>query len=236
MFGYFWTHYLYEPLLNVLIYIYGNWAFENLGVAIIFLTVLLRLALLPFTVISHQSKRLYQKLDKKIATIKKDFKDDSVMQKEQIRELLRSRRVNPWAKSVTLGIQALVLVLLYQVFIGGINKTFVNLYRWVYHPDYINTQFLGFDLGSRSIFWALLVALILYFEIAWEQKKRKNFLLESEVVYRYFFPALSFLALYLLPMAKSLFILTSLIFSFMVGGALAVMDIYRKPEIEDDED
>ena len=236
MFSFLWTHYLYEPLLNVLIYIYGNWAGENLGVAIIFLTVLLRIGLLPFTVISHRSKYLYQKLDRKVASIRKDFKDDPVMQKEQIRELLRNKRVNPWAKSITLGIQALVLVLLYQVFIGGINKTFVNLYRWVYHPDYIKTQFLGFDLGERSMFWALLVALILYFEVVWEQKKRKNFLLESEVVYRYFFPSLSFLALYLLPMAKSLFILTSLVFSFMVGGVLTALDIYRKPEVEEDED
>lgn len=230
MLGYVWTHYLYEPLLNVLILIYGTIARENLGVAIILLTIALRLILLPFTIIAHRSRRLYKNLDKKVESINRDFKDDSVAQKEQIRELLAKHRVNPWAKSVTIGIQALVLVLLYQVFLGGINRTFTNLYSWIYHPDFINTKFLGFELGVRSMYWALAVAIVLYLEISADQSKRKKLLLESEVIYRYFFPALSFFVLYALPMSKSLFVLTSLLFSAIVG---LIMSWFSKPISEE---
>ncbi len=236
MLAYFWAHYLYEPLLNILIFIYGNLARENLGVAIILLTVALRIVLLPFSILANRSKVLYAQLDKKIIAIKHDFKNDPVLQKEQIRSLLSANKVNPWAKSITIGIQALVLVLLYQVFLGGINKSFTNLYRWVYHPDFINVKFLGFDLGQRSLVWALIVAVVLFIEIAISQKRRKQILMESEVIYRYFFPVLIFVVLYFLPMAKSLFVLTSLVFSFMVGGIMALVGKFKAPEEEDDDE
>ncbi|MEK7516705.1 MAG: hypothetical protein AAB562_03855 [Patescibacteria group bacterium] len=42
--------------------------------------------------------------------------------------------------------------------------------------------------------------------------------MNSDVLFRYAFPAASFAALYFLPAVKSLFILTSMVFSFIVAG------------------
>lgn len=212
-----WHEFLYIPLLNFLIWLYNGPAFENLGVAIIYLTILIRIALLPFTIVSERSKILYEKLEQKIKKIEQDFKNDPIQKKETIRKVMREHRVSPWAKVMVLAVQALILVLLYQVFIGGINGKLVELYSWVDHPDFINTNFLGFDLGmTHTFFWSGLVGALLFLEIFLDYRSRSGGLTRSEVAYMIFFPAACFLLLWILPMAKSIFILTSLIFSMFV--------------------
>lgn len=224
--GYLWQTYLYEPLLNLLIFIYDNFTNTSLGLAVIYLTIFLRLLLLPFAIISEKNKKVYGNLEKKVEMIMNDRYTDSIKKREIVRQLLRENRVSHWAKGIMLGVQVVVLVVLYQVFLGGINFHKIDsLYPWVYHPDYINTIFLGFDLGQRSFYWSLVVAVILFLEIFIEQNKRKAMLQNSDVVYRYSFPAAAFLVLYFLPMVKSLFILTSLIFSFIV---IFIGDQFRK--------
>ncbi len=198
--------------------------------AVIILTILLRLVMLPLTVISEKGKGKYMELDKKVTSILDDRYTDPVKKREIIRDLLRKNSVSPWAKSITLAIQGVVLVVLYQVFMGGINMhKFENLYSWVYVPDYVNTVFFGFDLGQRSIYWSAIVAIILFLEIKFEQDGRKSILQNSEVVYRYAFPFFTFLILYYLPMVKSLFILTSIIFSFIV---MAVVSKFKTQTVE----
>jgi YidC/Oxa1 family membrane protein insertase len=228
-----WHDFLYAPLLNVLIYLYNGIAGQNLGVAVIFLTIALRIALLPFTVASVRNEEVYEQMNKKVEVIKKAFKNDPVMQRQEIREFLRKNSIHPWAKAIVLGVQVLVLVLLYQVFLGGINYTkLTELYSWVVRPDFVNTGFLGFDIGERrSLLWPALVGIVLYFEIHFEQRKRKSTLLGSDIVYKYFFPFFSFLALYILPIAKSIFILTSLVFSITMGWTLRKIFHGREPAI-----
>ena len=212
-----WHDILYTPLLNVLIWLYNVPAFGNLGVAIIYLTIIIRVVLLPFTVVSERSKILYERLGEKIDKIGQDFKNDPIQKKEMIRKVMREHRVSPWAKVMVLGVQALTLVLLYQVFIGGINGKLGDLYSWVAHPDFINTTFLGFDLGEvKNLFWSGLVGAVLFLEIFIDYRGKSTGLTKSEVAYMIFFPAAVFLTLWILPIAKSIFILTSICFSFFV--------------------
>jgi membrane protein insertase Oxa1/YidC/SpoIIIJ len=215
--GQFWHDDLYTPLLNVLIYLYTGPAMSNLGLAVVELTVLLRIALLPFTLVDERSRYLYEKLDKKIGGLERDFKADPIKRKEKIRELLRHHKVNYWSKVFVLGIQGIVLVLLYQVFIGGIRFTAnEKLYSWVTPPPQVNTIFLGFNLADKSLFWPALVAVILFLQIYSVQKKREHLVTRADVMYMIFFPIFSMVALLLLPMVKSVFILTSMFFSMFV--------------------
>jgi len=217
MFHQIWHDVLYTPLLNILIWLYNVPAFGNLGVAIIYLTIIIRIVLLPFTVVSERSKILYGKLSQKIDKISQDFKNDPIQKKEMIRKVMREHKVSPWAKVMVLGVQALILVLLYQVFIGGINGKLGDLYSWVTRPDFINTDFFGFDLGeTKNLFWSGLVGAILFLEIFIDYRSKSTGLTKSEVAYMIFFPAACFFLLWILPIAKSIFILTSLCFSFVV--------------------
>lgn len=214
--AFFWTHYLYIPVFNALIWLYNGYAKENLGYAVIILTVALRVALLPLSIVSERNKMQYKILNEETEQIRKDFKNDPMATKEKVRELLKKYKVKPWAKTLVLGIQALMLVLLYQVFIGGLTRYKLNvLYSWVDKPEVINTQFYGFELAVRDWRWAAIVGLVLFIEIYLDQKKRKT--TRGEQLYGIFFPILSFFLLWLLPMVKSIFILTSLAFSYILS-------------------
>lgn len=213
-----WNNFLYIPLLNTLIWFYNDWGKENMGYAVILLTIALRVILLPLSIVSERNKLRYKTLDNKIVEAEKAYKKDRVLLKEKIRALLKQYKISPWAKTLVLGIQALVLVLLYQVFIHSITYTRLNvLYPFVDRPEIIYTNFYGFELGTRNLWWAVAVGAVLFIEIYLDQRRRKSQVTKNEQVYAILFPIMSVLALYALPMVKSLFILTTLAFSYMLS-------------------
>lgn len=217
---YIWNHFLYEPLFNLLIWIYNNWTGGNMGWAVVYLTVILRFALLPFTVINEYNKIKNEGLYHEIQEVNSVYQNDDVLRKQEIRKLLKKRRVQPWAKVLVLGIQALVLVLLYQVFLRGITgeKILGILYSSIDFPGVINTNFYGFDLGMRHDFiWSGIVALFLLGEIYLKFRRLKGGLHKKDLTYFILFPLSVFIILWILPMVKALFIFTSLIFSVIVG-------------------
>lgn len=233
MLSHIWTVYFFQPVFNLLIFFYNEITAQNLGLAVIYLTILLRFILLPFSLINVWKENFYKKISKDISKIALAYKDDPVLQNQEIREFLRKHRVNPWAKVIVLGVQALTLVLLYQVFLGGIRgEKFDLLYSQVERPDFVNTMFLGFNIGSHDILWPAVVAILLFLEITWEQRKKKEFLMNSDVVYKIMFPLVILIVLALLPIVKSIFILTSLLFSLIVvGGARLLFNlIYSSKE------
>jgi len=227
-----WNNFLYVPVFNALIWLYNNWAEGNLGYAVIILTVGLRLALLPLSIVSERNKMRYRIFDKKLTETQKAYKNDRVLLKEKIRGLLKKYKINPWAKTLVLGIQALMLVLLYQVFIHGITRSKLNvLYSLVERPEVINTNFYGYELGSHNIWWAASVGVVLFIEIYLDQRRRRRAgVTRNEQIYAIIFPIMSFLALYALPMVKSLFILTTLAFSYTLSLLRAAF--YPAPEKE----
>ena len=230
--AHFWHDYLYTPLLNFLIYLYGTIAFGNFGIAVIELTVFLRTLLLPFTIIEEGNRYRFEKLNKRIETIERDFKTDHIRRGEKIRELLKSQKVSYWSKMMVLGVQLLVLILLYQVFLGGIRFTrYEVLYSWVNVPYDISTQFFGFELANRSVFWPSLVGIILFFQIYIEQKQRVHLVKRSDVIYLFLFPHFSFFVLLTLPMVKSIFVLTSMIYSMVVFAFRKTF--FRIPQAEE---
>ena len=164
---------------------------------------------------------------------------DSVLKKEEVRKLLKQKRISPWSKMITLGVQVLVLILLYQVFLRGITgeKIMKILYTWIEFPGKINTVFYGFELGeTHTMFWPGVVALFLLFEIYFDYRRKKLVLTKADLAYFILFPVFSFLALWILPMVKSLFILTTCVFSdiihefstFIFKGARVTRDLGKE--------
>ena len=219
MFTLIWNDYLFVPLLNVLIWLYSNLADFNLGWAVIILTVFLRILLLPLTIISERNavrQEIAQADAEKAALV---FRFDKVAQQDEIRKIMKKNRISPWAKVLTLLIQLLVLVLLYQVFVRGITgeKLVKVLYSFINFPGKINTNFYGFEIGKvHDSIWAGITAFYLFVSIYLENRKQKLWQ-SSQVVFLFLFPLFTFSALWILPMVKSLFILTSMIFSDIIS-------------------
>jgi membrane protein insertase Oxa1/YidC/SpoIIIJ len=211
-----WHDYLYTPVLNLLFFLYSGPAFGNLGWAVVEMTVLLRLVLLPFTILEERSSWRYELISEKLEAVARDFKNDNIRRKEKVRELLAEYRINYWSKSVSLVIQGLMLVLLYQVFMGGIRFTaHESLYSWVPAPSVINTDFYGWDIAAHNVGWAVAVGVFLFVSI-YMSTREDHHVRRSDLYYMFGFPLFSVLILLLLPMTKSLFIMTSMIFGRLV--------------------
>ncbi len=232
----FWNTYLYEPVFNFLIWIYNNWADGNMGWAVIYLTASLRLLLLPLTILSERNKAKNAEVEAELAKLAGEFKYDKVAQKQEIRRRLKLRRIQPWAKALSLAVQALVFVLLYQVFVSGIagQRMLKTLYSFVDFPGTINAIFYGFNLKeTHDIFWSGIVGIWLLIEIYIGFKKRKGDLRRGDLFYFIFFPLGVFIFLWALPMVKSLFVLTSMVFSFIVHIALMPFFSQKKAKKEE---
>lgn len=226
MFEIIWNDFLYRPLFNGLIWIYNNWTDQNLGWAVVYLTIVLRVAMLPITIIGERNKVRNEGLEEELIKINKEYRKDPILQKQELRKHIKQRKIKPWASVLSLGIQLLVLILLYQVFWQGITgeKIIKILYDSVNFPGSINTIFYGFELGKiHDIIWSGFVGLFLLTEIYIDYKKRKPKLSQSDLFYFLLFPLFSVFILWLLPMVKSVFILTSMIFSIVVRQFTKVM-------------
>jgi len=210
-----WSNYLFQPLVNALVWIYNNMTDHSLGWSVVWLTVFLRIILLPLTIISERNAIRQEKAEAEALEASKAFRHDHVAQQEVIRKIMKKNRISPWAKVLALLIQLLVLILLYQVFVRGISgeKLAKLIYPFIDFPGKLNTNFYGFDIGKvHDWIWSAIVAGYVFCNIIFENRKQKHWQ-NSQVVFLFLFPIFTFSALWILPMVKSLFILTSMIFS-----------------------
>lgn len=221
MFTALWNQFLFNPLFNALIFFYNTIADYNMGWSVVCLTIALRIVLLPLS-FTDKSAEFYAKLATKLREVERDYPDDPVKRKEIVRIILRRNHVWPWAKVISLGIQLIALIVLYQVFVGGVSgEKYSHLYPLIRPPDYINNNFslLGvyhFDISQKDAIVSLAVAFVLFIEIAFSQATRKGMLTTRDLWYRILFPVFTFFALVILPSVKAIFILTSILISIMI--------------------
>lgn len=110
-----WNLLLFQPILNLLVMLYRI-LFDNLGLAIIVLTLLIRLVLIPITNPQLESAKKMQKIAPELDKLKKKFKDDKQKLMQAQMELYKKYGVNPASGCLPQIIQMLVLITLYQVF------------------------------------------------------------------------------------------------------------------------
>ncbi len=215
--GNIWHVYFYDPILNLLVLLYNGPAQRNLGLALIELTILVRVVLLPFTLISLRAASRFERLRRKVFSLEEAHKNDPVRRRESIRHLLEKHHINPWAKAAVLGFQFVVLIVLYRVFLSAIrHQDFTGLYLWNQAPDFLDPQVLGFDLTNHNPILPAVIGFLLYAELHLEQGKHRSTLTNRDVIFRLIFPLSVFFALYALPAGKSIFVLTSIIFTFII--------------------
>ncbi|MBM3204574.1 membrane protein insertase YidC [Candidatus Uhrbacteria bacterium] len=153
---------LLQPILNLLIWLYNLIPGQDLGWAIIVLTLLIKLVLYPFTVAQIKQQRALQSLQPKIDEIRKRLNDNKEEQAKELMALYAKEKVNPAASCLPLLIQLPILIALYQALSISLGSNELNLlYTFIAHPSFINTKFLGLlDLTRPSYMLAVAAALI----------------------------------------------------------------------------
>lgn len=166
---------IFEPLLNLLVFVFNIIPGNDLGISIIAVTVLIRLVLYPLSYKGLHSQKKLMNLQPELKKLQKKHKDDKQAQTKAVMEFYKENSVNPFAGCLPFIVQIPILLGLYRVFLMELTpENLGGLYSFVGQPTHINTVFLGIvDLSVPSAVLAILAGLSQYFysRITFAQKK-----------------------------------------------------------------
>jgi len=155
---------LYRPIFNALVFLYNIIPGHDFGIAIILLTILIRVVLFPLSSKSIKSRQALSVLQPKIKEIQKKFKTKEE-QTQGMMKLYKEEKVNPFSGCLPLLVQFPILIALYRVLINVLKpENLVALYPFVKNPGFINPSFLGvLDLSKASPVLAILAGISQFF-------------------------------------------------------------------------
>lgn len=135
-----------RPLLHVLNFFYSY--VGNYGVAIILLTIIIKIIFWPLTQKSYTSMKAMQVLQPQMAKIREKHKNDKERMNREIMELYKKHRVNPLGGCLPMVIQIPVFFALYRVLLGNIALRHAPFAFWltdlsVKDPYYITPLIMG---------------------------------------------------------------------------------------------
>ena len=175
---------IYQPLFNALVFLYSYLPWQDFGVAIIVLTVLIKLALFPVSAKGIKAQKALQDVQPKIKELQEKFKNDKEKQVKMIMELYKREKINPFSSMLPLLVQLPILIGIFRLFTRGFGPDgfVVEQFQWLYsfmpHPGQIDTTFLGIiDLAKGptmedgSFIWPAVILIILAGSLQFIQAK-----------------------------------------------------------------
>lgn len=160
----------YDPIYNALVALVALVPGGDVGVAVILVTIVIRLLLLPFSLSAARTQRAMKILEPKIKELKEKHKGNKEKEALETLALYREAEVNPFASILTVFIQIPVLLALYWVFyyepfstVTSINMA--RLYAFTPVPNFISLEFLGIiSVVGKSITLAVLAGVTQFFQ------------------------------------------------------------------------
>ncbi|MCH7605663.1 MAG: membrane protein insertase YidC [Chloroflexi bacterium] len=179
-FGILWNELIIRPMLNTLLVLYVI-SFSQLGIAIILLTIIVRLATLPLTLKQLRQMRSMSTLQPKMKEIQERYRNDRARISQETMRMYREAGVNPIGCLGPMVVQMPILIGLFRVLIQtvyskpsdlvGLSE---KLYTWIplvniYSAAPLNVRFLWLDLSAPDPYTVFIPALV--FLSTWVQQK-----------------------------------------------------------------
>ncbi|MDA9231389.1 membrane protein insertase YidC, partial [Rickettsiales bacterium] len=124
-----WYYFLTKPFFFILKFF--NSIFGNYGLAILAITVLIKLAMFPLAAKSYSSMAKIRKLQPKIEAIRKNNKDNKMQVNKDMMELYKTEKVNPAAGCLPMLVQIPVFFSLYKVLFITIDMRHQPFFGWI---------------------------------------------------------------------------------------------------------
>jgi YidC/Oxa1 family membrane protein insertase len=139
-----WFDLLAKPMLWLLNFFHQYSG--NYGMAIILLTVLIKLSFWPITQKGMKSMKNMQKLQPKIAKLRERFKDDPAKMNQEMMGLYKTYKVNPVGGCLPMLIQIPFFFALYRVLMASIELRHAPFMLWINDLSAPDRLWIGFDL------------------------------------------------------------------------------------------
>lgn len=157
--------FIVQPLSNALVFFYNTVAVQDLGIAIVLLTLAIRILFFPFFHKGARYQAIMQKIQPRIKEIQERHKDDKAVQVQKTMELYKTHNINPFWSIMFLVVQIPVLLGLYRIFLKDFSaENFAPLlYSFVDLPSSFRPFLLGLiNLHEPSILMVCLAAIAQY--------------------------------------------------------------------------
>lgn len=125
-----WFYFLTKPIFYALDFLKG--LLGNFGLAILALTVLIKILFLPLANKSYHSMGRMKALQPEIEKIRERYAEDRLKMNEKIMELYKREKVNPMAGCLPMLIQIPVFFALYKVLFVSIEMRQAPFYGWIH--------------------------------------------------------------------------------------------------------
>lgn len=197
------------PLVWVL-NLFNGWI-PNFGVAIILLTILVRLLFWPLTRKSTEGMKKMQEIQPLMKEIQAKYKDNPQRLQQETWQLYREKKVNPMSSCLPMLIQIPVFIALFNVLRSAVELRYAP-FLWIAdlsEPEGLFASWFPFGgLNLLPILMAVSTALQSYFTPSTGDKKQQQMMMVM-------MPAMMLIMFYSFPSALSLYWFLSNIFSIV---------------------
>ncbi|MBF0624749.1 MAG: membrane protein insertase YidC [Magnetococcales bacterium] len=147
---YGWFHFLAEPLVKLLL-IFNDFM-HNFGLAIITLTLLIKLLFFPLANKSYHSMNAMKKLQPKVEQLRKLYGDDRKRLNEEMMKLYQENKVNPLGGCLPIVVQIPVFFALYKVLYLSIEMRHAPFFLWIQDLSAMDPYYVLPVLMGASMF------------------------------------------------------------------------------------
>jgi YidC/Oxa1 family membrane protein insertase len=124
-----WFYFITKPLFKVLDFFFH--LFGNFGIAILLVTVLLKILFFPLASKSYASMAKMKAVQPEMTSIRERYADDKMKQQQALMELYKKEKINPVAGCWPVLIQIPVFFALYKVLFVTIEMRHAPFFGWI---------------------------------------------------------------------------------------------------------
>ena len=173
-----WFYFITKPMFLALDFFYH--LVGNFGVAILLVTVLVKLLFFPLANKSYASMAKMKSVQPQLAALKERYPDDKVKQQQEMMEIYKKEKINPIAGCLPVALQIPVFFSLYKVLFVTIEMRHAPFYGWIKDlsaPDPTNLfnlfGLLHFDPTQVPLFghylalgvWPIIMGITMWFQM-----------------------------------------------------------------------
>ncbi len=231
----------YKPMYSALIFILDVLPSHDVALAVIILTVLIKIILLPLSHKMFVTQINQKKIQPLITKFQEEYKDNRQMLGLKMMEIYKENKINPFSSILLMIIQIPIVFALYFVFAnGGLPEIVVaDLYSFVSHINNINHILFGIDFTKANVVVGTIAALSQYIQIRLslqnmkpatdkplsEMKPEEMMQKQMGFMMKYFIPIIIFFASLKVSAAVALYWIVSSV--FMIAQELYFRNKYK---------
>ena len=163
--SYIWHTFFFNPIYNGLVFFIDTVPGGDVGIAIVCITILVKLILLPLSVSAARTQKVMREIEPQLKDIREKHKNNREELAKATMDVYKEAGLRPFSSIFLLFLQIPIIFALYWSVYrgGGVPLPDINaalLYSFVAVPEGVNMLFLGFiDIAAKSLPLAALAGI-----------------------------------------------------------------------------